>query len=338
MTYTARPTVALLMPGPRRDEVFSAAALDHLRSFATLLVPTGDTAALGAQLPLLLPGVDACLTGWGAPPLTSEHLRPAARVKIIAHAAGTLKGLVPLAAFEAGIVVCHAAAIIGDAVAEATLLLMLTSLRRFHLCDRALRDGRTWAEAGSLYAGHQLAGRTIGLVGCGKVARAVIRLLTPFNTRLLVYDPYLTTERALDLGVIATPLPQLMAQSDIVSNHAPTTPATHHLIGAAELSLLRDDAIFINTARAWTIDEDALLQVLRAGRVWAALDVFSAEPLPQDSPLRSLPNVFLTPHKTGQTVETYERQGAAMIDDLARFFSGQPLLYQVTAADYPIMA
>ncbi len=335
-TATARPTVAILIP--RREAVLTPETLDHLAQFAHVVVPDGDTAALCAQAPQLLPQVDACLTGWGAPALSADLLAGADRLKIIAHAAGSIKALVPPTAFACGIVVCHAADIIAAAVAEATVLLMLSGLRRFHLFDQALKEGRSWSEVGTLYAGHQLAGRTVGLIGCGKVARQVIGLLQPFGVQILVYDPYLSSDEAARLRVSPGTLERLMAESDVVSNHAPITPETHHLIGAHELGLLRDGALFINTARAWTLDEGALLAELRSGRLWAALDVFDAEPLPQASPFRALPNVFLTPHKAGQTVESYHRQGAAMVEELERFFRGESLRYQVSPDAYAVMA
>lgn len=334
----AVPTVVLLMPRPRRDTVFAPETLDHLRRFTRLLIPDGDTAALGVQLPHHLPHADACLTGWGAPAFPPQLLAQAPRLKIIAHAAGSIKALIPQVAFARGIVVSHAAAIIADAVAECTLLLMLTGLRRLHLFDQAMKEHRSARDVSQVYVGHQLAGRTVGLVGCGAVARKLIRLLQPFAVTILVYDPYLTEDNAARLGVRRTTLEQVLRESDIVSNHAPTTPETRHLIGARELELLKDGSLFINTGRAWTVDQEALLEDLRTGRYWAALDVFDPEPLPEDSPFRRLPNVFLTPHKAGETAETHRKQGAAMVDELERFFRGQPLRYQVSAQSYAIMA
>jgi phosphoglycerate dehydrogenase-like enzyme len=234
-------------------------------------------------------------------------------------------------------VVCHAADVIAEAVCEATVLLILTGLRRFHEMDRALKAGSVWREANSLYFGHQLAGRTIGLVGGGYVARRVIALLLPFQVRILVYDPYWSDERAAELGVTRASLEEVM-RADIVSNHAPITPETRHLLDARELRLIRDGAVFVNTARAWAVDQDALLAELRTGRFWAALDVFETEPLPEDSPFRRLDNVFLTPHRAGQTAETYLKQGLAMVEEVERFYSGQPLRYRVRPEQYATMA
>lgn len=337
-TPTPLPRVALLMPPLRRDAVFTADVLARLARCADVVIPDGDTTRLAQQLADLLPTVDACLTSWGAPPLPVDLLTQSPRLRIIAHAAGSIKGLIPIEALQRGIVVCHAADIIADAVAECTILLMLTGLRQLHMCDRALKDRQTWQEAAGLVTGHRLAGCTVGLVGCGKVARRLIRLLQPFGVTLRVYDPYLTGDEAASLGVTSATLDDVFKQSTIVSNHAPITPDTRHLIGPHEFALLQDNALFINTARAWTVDEAALLAEVQSGRIWAALDVFEAEPLPCDSVWRELPNVFVTPHQAGATVETHREQGLAMVKDLERFFRGEPVHHRVLPETYPLLA
>lgn len=334
---TDKPRVVFAMPAPRRSDVFSAATLDRLDALADVEVAGDDTATIARRLTEILLGADACLTGWGAPPIQAEFLGRSPKLKIIAHSAGTIRHIVPVEAFERGIVVCHAARVIAESVCEATLLAILTGLRRFHEFDQALKAGQPWAQAVRVYQGHQLAGKTVGLVGCGYVARQVVSLLKPFGARILVYDPYLPADQAAELGVVKASLEDVM-QADVVSNHAPITPETRHLIGARELALIRDGAVFVNTARAWAIDQDAMLKELLTGRFWAALDVFEPEPLPNDSPLRKLDNVLLTPHRAGHTVETVRKQGAAMVDELERFFAGEPLQYQVARESYAIMA
>jgi phosphoglycerate dehydrogenase-like enzyme len=133
------------------------------------------------------------------------------------------------------------------------------------------------------------------------------------------------------------PLDRVIAEADILSNHAPITPETRHMVRARELALLKDGAILINSARAWAIDQDALLDEIRSGRIWAVLDVFEPEPLPDDSPLRALPNVFLTPHRAGHTVETLARQGQEAVEEVARFFAGEPVRRRVARESSPIM-
>jgi phosphoglycerate dehydrogenase-like enzyme len=332
-----RPRVALLIPASRQGEVLTPAALARLRDVAIVIGGDLETAAIASNLASLLADIDAVLTGWGTPPLTEGALAGASRLKLIAHAAGSVKRLVPTSAFARGITVCHAANVIADAVAEHTILAILLGLRQAHLMDRALKDGVPWREA-AIANQRQLATRTVGLVGLGYVGRKVARLLKAFGPRVLVFDPYIRPEDAVALGVELIGLDALFQESEVVSVHAPITPETHHLIDARQLSLLRDGAIFVNCARSWVVDQQALLDTLQTGRIWAALDVFDEEPLPVDSPFRALPNVLLTPHQAGYTVDTYHQQGAAIVEEIARFFAGDELRYRISPESFALMA
>src|ERR671932_989153 len=126
--------------------------------------------------------------------------------------------------------------------------------------------------------------------------------------------------------------------ANVVTIHAPVLPETQRMIGARQLKLLRDGTMFINTARAADVDADVLLSELKTGRFVAALDVFDPEPLPADSPLRTLPNVLLSPHVAGLTRDTYRRQGQAMVDEVQRFVAHEPLQYEIPLALLPMMA
>ena len=141
----------------------------------------------------------------------------------------------------------------------------------------------------------------------------------------------------MDVERVAS-LDELLAGCRVVALHAPSTPQTYRMIGRRELALMRDGAILVNTARASLIDTDALLAELRKGRISAALDVFDEEPLPLDSPLRTLPNVILTPHVASHTVNTHLRQGELTVDEVQRFVAGQPLRYAVTPEMLATMA
>jgi len=140
------------------------------------------------------------------------------------------------------------------------------------------------------------------------------------------------------LGVRKVGLAELLTHCPVVSLQAPSTQETYHMIGARELSLLQDGAILINTARSWLVDQEALLAELQSGRIQAALDVFDQEPLPVDHPFRQLDNVFLTPHVAAATFQARQRQGQIVVEEVRRFFSGQPLQYQVTLEKLAIMA
>ncbi|MGH2458129.1 MAG: hydroxyacid dehydrogenase [Chloroflexota bacterium] len=332
-----RPSVALLIPASRQAEVLTVGSLAQLRELADVVGGDLEAAQIASALPSLLADAEVCLTGWGTPPLTTEILDGATRLRLIAHAAGSVKRLVPPGAFTRGIVVCHAANVIADAVAEYTILAILLGLRRVHEMDRALKEGVQWREAATAPQG-LLASRTVGLVGMGYVGHKVARLLRGFGSRLLVHDPYLHPADATALDVQMVSLDALFQASEIVSVHAPTTPETRHLIGARQLDLLRDGGIFVNCARSWVVDQDPLLRILQSGRIWAALDVFDQEPLPVDSPFRSCPNLLLTPHQAGHTTDSYHQQGTAIVGEIERFLTGGQLRYQISPDAYARMA
>jgi phosphoglycerate dehydrogenase-like enzyme len=289
---------------------------------------------------------DAVLTSWGAPVFDAELLARAPNLKVIAHAAGTIKPFVTPVAFEKGVAVTHAAAVIADSVGEWALTVTLGGLRRVVDFDRIMRAAgsgerpRGWgAEKRAAGYGEELFGKRVGVVAASLTGKAYVKLLRPFGCDVMIYDPYLSPEGAAALGGRVVPdLAELMSTSDIVSNHAPTTPETTGMISAEQLARLRDGALFVNTARAAAIDYAALTAELVSGRIRAALDVFPKEPLDDASPLRDLPNVLLSPHVAGATVESRRRLGTAMIDEIARFFAGQPMQYAVTAERLATMA
>ncbi len=334
-----RLRVLVLPPESLRREIFQPGALERLEAAADVSINDRSTNWTSAELAAAIPGVDAVIASWGSPKFDQQVLAAADRLRFIGYAAGSIKNIVPSEVFDRGVVVSHAADLIADSVAELCLGYILTIWRQIPQYDQAMHAHRPWREITAQYGyGHGLYYKTIGLIGCGMVARKFIRLLKPFEPTILVYDPYLSDERAAELGVTKVSLEELFERSDVISNHLPTTPETTRMIRAEHLRRIRDGALFINTARAASVDYDALLDELRKNRFQAALDVFPQEPLPEDSPFRDLPNVVLTPHRAGSTIESRQRLGTAMIDELLRFFRGEPLRYQVRKEQLAIMA
>jgi phosphoglycerate dehydrogenase-like enzyme len=334
---SAEPTVAILIPEATRKKILSPKALEDLASFAQVRLPNGSSLTQGDLAPML-DGAVACITGWGTPPLSAELLAARPNVRLVAHTAGSIRNLVPVDLMEDGLRVSHAAAIIADAVAEFVISEALLGLRPLHEIDRGMRAGEEGKALRERTIGRLLGACTVGIVGAGYVGRKVIHLVQAFGSRMLVYDPLLSPEAATELGALPKSLDDLLAESDVVSLHAPVLPETRGMIGAAQLARLRDGALFINTARAALVDEEALLRELRSGRISAALDVFATEPLPTDSPFRALPNVILSPHAAGHTTDTYLRQGKAMVEDVRRYLRGEPLVFEVSAQMLPTMA
>jgi len=252
----------------------------------------------------LVPGCDAVVTGWGTPPLTEEVFRMADRLRIIAHSAGSVKHMlseevVRKYVLPKGIVVFSANEAIAYNVAEATVGMMIMAKRRFPEHIDAFRRRGVWRDPGIPWNGQFLLGSTVGIVGASKVGRLVMKFLEPFGVRVLVYDPYISEWEAGRLGAEKVELEELFRLSDIVTVHAPATPETERMIRAEHFRLMKDGAAFINTSRGRLVDHDALFEEARTGRITVVLDVTDPEPLPPESPLRKLPNVYITPHVAG---------------------------------------
>ncbi|MFD1640888.1 2-hydroxyacid dehydrogenase [Halohasta litorea] len=172
--------------------------------------------------------------------------------------------------------------------------------------------------------GTELAGKTVGLVGMGAVAREVATRAQGFEVDLLSFDPYIDAETMADYGAQKVDLDELLDESDIVSVHVPVTDSTRGLLGPAEFERMKDDAFFINNARGAIIDQEALVAQLQSGGLGgAALDVYDQEPIPDDHPLLELDNVVTTPHLGGATEEVISRHSAMIRDDLEALFEGE---------------
>jgi phosphoglycerate dehydrogenase-like enzyme len=219
-----------------------------------------------------------------------------------------------------------------------SLALTLSLLRRVPQYTVAMRNGTNWEDAQSIGFGPELSATRVGVIGAGYTGLCFIRLLRAMEAEVCVYDPYLPSEKAAKLGVRKVELDQLLKTCAVVSLQAPSTPETHHMIGSKQFGMMRDGTIFINTARSWLVDEPAMIEELKRGRLIAAIDVFDEEPLPPSSPLRSLPNVHLMPHIAGGSAQTALRQGQLIVDELSRFFSGKPLQFPVNLQMLKTMA
>lgn len=296
MTEPVHPRLAVALPPNRVPEVIDAQG-HALISERFRPVWADDT--FPTDLDRLIAGADVVLTSWGTPKLDTAALLGGERPAVVAHAAGTVKRLVDLEAIEAGVTVFSGAGRIAWSVGEYCLGAILTLSRRLPTFDADLRAG-AWKQPGT--AGSELRGRRVGLVGASSTARALITLLQPFGCEIVVYDPYLTADRAAALGVRAAPLLEVMA-SEIVSLHVPNVPETEGMIGPEQLAALPEGAILVNSARAASLDYPAVVAAARAGRLRAALDVFDVEPLKPPADWVDCPNLLLTPHVAGDTVE-----------------------------------
>jgi phosphoglycerate dehydrogenase-like enzyme len=319
------------------QEILSNRARSTLGNLGTVIWNSEDRDFTADELADALPGIDAVVTSWGSPAFTADILARADKLQIVGHAAGSVKHLMPKEGYDRGIVVLSAAAVIADSVAEYTLWAMLSMQRDLYPYDHLMKEAGGWKRQNTDFA-HELYFKKVGIVSASMVGRRVIKLLAPFRCEVMVYDPYLSEQDSQELGVLKASLEEIFSTCDIVSLHAPVTPETREMITADHFEALRDGTLFINTARAWVVDYPAMMTVLRTGRIRAVLDVFDKEPLPEDDELRTMDNVFLSPHVSGHTTESRFRLVEAIADDMQRFFNGQSLSYAVLWDRLAIMA
>jgi len=275
-------------------------------------------------------GMDAIVTGWGAPPMIAQVFEAAPDLQIIAHSAGSVHALIPDAIAEQfilprGITVFSANGAIAANVAESAVGMLLMAMRHWVHFSNYIHDTPHWRSSFYDFNGSFLLGSTVGVVSASKVGRWVIRLLQPWECEILVYDPYLSDEDAAEMGVDKVELNELFARSDHVTVHAPSLPATEKMIGEEQLALLRDGATLVNTSRGSVIDHDVLFRHAQARRIHVCLDVTTPEPLEPTSRFRQLDNVIITPHVSGSGYYGYHLIGDMTVQALVDCFAGNPV-------------
>jgi D-3-phosphoglycerate dehydrogenase / 2-oxoglutarate reductase len=297
-----------------------AAALERLRAGPCRLV---DASKDPAALPRHLKDAWALIVR-SRTKVTAELMAEAPRLQLIARAGVGVDNVDMAAAGARRIKVVNAPAAATTSVAELAMASYLLLLRGLYPQIVATKDGR-W-ERGT--HGRELAGKTVGFVGYGRIAREVARRLAAFGTTTVAFDPFVRTP------VDATELvsfDELLARADVVSVHAALTPENHHLLDARAFGRMKAGAFLVNVARGALVDESALLEALRSGRLaGAALDVFEVEP-PMNRELLSHPNVIATPHVGASTAEAQRRAGFDTVDEVLRALKGEPLTALVPA-------
>lgn len=256
---------------------------------------------------------------------TRELMEAAPRLRGIVNPTIGLETIDLAAANELSIIVGHGATPENFlSMAESTVMLMLMLMYQPIATQDVLfgRRQRPKPNIHDMWA-RMMLGRTVGLVGLGRIGRGVVERLAGWGVSLLAYDPYVQP-KDVPAGVTLAPLDEVLGRADIVGLFVSITPETTHIINERTLSLMKPTAYLVNTSRGQAVDERALYQALKERRIaGAALDTFEVEPLPQDSPLRGLDNVFLTPHMVGHTKEVFASFGPAAEENITRVLRGE---------------
>jgi D-3-phosphoglycerate dehydrogenase len=256
--------------------------------------------------------------------ITEDLYRAGARLAAVIRTGIGLDTVDIPAATRHGVCIAHVPDFCYDEVADSAWTLILAVARKLFEADRRVRSGE-WVPS-ALLPVHSLRGRTLGLVAFGHIARKVAERGRAFGVRLIAYDPYVDQSAMAAEGVEKVSLDELLGRSDVISLHSPLTPETRGLINAAAFARMKPGAILVNTSRGPVVDEPALIDALRSGRLGGAgLDVLATEPPARDNPLFTMQNVVLTPHSSSTTVEA--------LDDLTRKVNMQ--IVQILRGEWP---
>jgi phosphoglycerate dehydrogenase-like enzyme len=279
-----------------------------------------DHMARDGVVSALLDGFEVVVAMRERTPFTAERLASLPDLRLLVTTGMGNASIDMEAARELGITVCGTASL-PSPTAELTWGLIIALQR--HLLDehRRIREGG-WQRT----IGPELAGRTLGIVGLGKLGRRVARVAQAFEMEVIAWSEHLTADSAAEARVEAVGFDELLRRADVLTIHTRLSERTRGLIGGRELELMKATAILVNTSRGPIVDEDALLAALRAGTIaGAALDVYAEEPLPLDHPLREAPRTLLTPHLGYVTTGTYEVFYRDAVEDIAAWLHGEPV-------------
>jgi len=259
---------------------------------------------------------DGCIAGLDY--FTAEVFAAAEKLRIVSRYGSGVDRVDLDAAARAGVTVTNTPVANSDSVADLAVGLMLAVARKIPLADRSVRQGQ-WK---NMY-GVSLSGKTVGLLGFGRIGRRVADRVQGFGCRVLVHDPFIDPKTTEQCGVEAATLEKVLAEADFISLHLPANDETRAMINAEKFRLMKPSAILVNTARGETVDQDALLEALRGGRIGGAgLDVHCVEP-PDPALFDGMDNVVLTPHMGAYTQESLVNMAAGSVDNLCAFFAGK---------------
>lgn len=298
-------------------EVLAASCAERLRQECRVVEAAGLSRA---ELMEALAAADGLVVRSGTR-VDRELLEAAPGLRVVGRAGVGVDNIDLEEASRLGVLVVNTPFANSVSAAEHAFALMLSQARNIPAADASLRSG-AWDRAA--FKGVELAGKTLGLVGLGRIGALVAARALAFDMTVLAYDPYITADQAADAGAELTALDDLLSRSDFISLHLPRTPETENLLDAAAFAKTKPGARFVNASRGGIIDEDALAEAVRSGRAaGAALDVYAEEPL-TGGPLVNLPQVVLTPHLGASTAEAQDKAGLHAAEAVTAALAGRP--------------
>lgn len=326
--------IALLMNESGRNMVIDSKAIDRMKKLGEVVYTAGTAKE---DIKQALTGADVAITSWGNTPIDGELLEVCPDLKLLCHAAGSVKPVVCPEMWAKGVRVTSSACALSMGVSETALGFTIAACKNLFNLNTSLHSGG-W-EAGKENI-RELYGLTVGIVGFGWAGRHYCELLAPFDVEKVVYDPFASEEKIAACDAKKVSFEELLKISDVISVHAPSIDSTYHMFNADTLALMKKDAVLINTARGTLIDEDALYAHMKAGNLkYACLDVRDPEPpTAENNRLAELPNCILSPHLAGLAQNGLKKIGKHVCDEIERYLKGEAMIGEVTQEMLATMA
>ena len=316
--------IGVIVPTRLRQRLFRSIDVQRLNELGDVTWTESSQNLTMQQATELLESCQIGVGSWHTICPNDELMEKCSKLRLWVHGAGTVKHMFGPHLSGRNFTIASCAPAIAENVAEITLAQIIVGLRRTIENGAANNSGPADRPENS----RSLFQATIGVVGASLVGRRVIRNLSPFEPRILLYDPYMSAEEAITMGIEIVPdLVELCSLSDAVTLHTPAIPSTEKIMGAMQFQAMRDDTVFINTSRGLCVDENALTEELAQGRLFAFLDVSDPEPASVDSPLRNLPNVLYNSHLAGCGDWRIGRQ---VVADIEAYLQDRSPLHVVT--------
>lgn len=309
------------------DTFITDKSLEKLKSVGNVTRNESDRDLNIDEVVELAKDAEVIICGWDTIKFTKEVTDKLPKLKLIAYVAGSMEPVVDETVYEKGIRTLTGNYIFAKSVAEGCLAYMLCALRELERFMGQVRAGG-WNEN---HRNRGLFGKKVGIVGFGQIAKNLVKMLQLFDMEILIHSNHISEEEATSYGAKKATKEEIFSTCDIVSVHSSLTDKTRGSINRELLSMLKPDALFVNTARGAIVDEKAMTELLEEGRFWAAIDVFSQEPLPADDKLRSLKNVCLFPHMGGPTIDMREYIVCSFAKDIAAFEKGEYMENEIGA-------
>ena len=325
-----KPIVGVLVPPATRKQCFVEDDWNRLSRRCLLNMREGDGWDFD-EVQGVMRDAEIVLTGWGTRALTEEVLAPAPDLRLWVHSAGSMAGMATDAVWARDLAMTTANDVLARGVAEYALALTIVALKQAVPLNRALQEGMSWGGARGSRPVRELCDLRVGIVGFGRVGRHLADLLRLFRgLDIVVSDPFVEEGLLEHYGVRRMDLAKVCLTSDVIHNCVPATPETRGMFTRDLIRSMRDGAIFINTGRGATVNEDALIEELEKERLYACLDVTDPEPPVEGSPFYALPNCLLTPHIAGAAGNGRLLLGRFAADEILRFLDGEPLEGQIS--------